>query len=238
MDLHALDLRDLAMFGQRPQLFEHFVELLLVGHRKNFLMRNLSMVQFNTPVGQPRHYGVVRDHHQSPALLVELTQKAQDDFFVLRVEVSGGLVSQNNFRIIDQGACDADALLLTAGKLRWQVIGAVPKADAGQRVNRFLLVSHAVKVLRQHDVLDRGEKGDEMELLEDESDFFRAHTIQFSGRESSSADESPATLTPSSQISPELGRSRQPIRFTSVDLPDPDGPMIESHSPGATSSEM
>src|SRR5260370_4864623 len=130
----------------------------------------------------------MRDHHQGPALLVELTQKAQHDFFVLSVEVSGGLVSQNNFRIIDQGARDADALLLTSRKLRRQMIGAVPKADAGQRVNRFLLVSHAVEVLRQHDILDRGEKGDEMELLEDESDFFRAHTIQFSGRESSNVN--------------------------------------------------
>ena len=41
-----------------------------------------------------------------------------------------------------------------------------------------------------------------------------------------------ATFSPSSQISPVVGRSRQPIRFTSVDLPEPEGPMIETHSPG------
>src|SRR5579863_6573563 len=46
-----------------------------------------------------------------------------------------------------------------------------------------------------------------------------------------------ATSSPSSQISPELGRSRQPIKFTNVDLPEPDGPMIAIHSPGSTLRE-
>src|SRR5450432_2903731 len=52
-----------------------------------------------------------------------------------------------------------------------------------------------------------------------------------------SALEILATFSPSSQISPEVGRSRQPIRLTSVDLPEPDGPMIAIHSPGARLSE-
>src|SRR5438045_5221353 len=38
-------------------------------------------------------------------------------------------------------------------------------------------------------------------------------------------------------ISPSLGRSRQPIRLTRVDLPEPDGPITASHSPGATLSD-
>src|ERR1700680_1154385 len=46
-----------------------------------------------------------------------------------------------------------------------------------------------------------------------------------------------ATSSPESKISPDLGRSRQPIRFTKVDLPEPDGPMIAIHSPGSTLSE-
>src|SRR5579864_8333871 len=53
----------------------------------------------------------------------------------------------------------------------------------------------------------------------------------------SSPDEMPAIFWPSSQISPEVGRSRQPIRFTSVDLPEPEGPMIAIHSPGSTFRE-
>src|SRR5204862_7031052 len=52
-----------------------------------------------------------------------------------------------------------------------------------------------------------------------------------------SALEMLATFSPSSQISPDVGRSRQPIRFTNVDLPDPEGPMIASHSPDSTCRE-
>src|SRR5580700_8740343 len=46
-----------------------------------------------------------------------------------------------------------------------------------------------------------------------------------------------ATSSLSSQISPEVGRSRQPIKFTKVDLPEPEGPMIAIHSPGSTLRE-
>src|SRR5713226_7181063 len=49
-----------------------------------------------------------------------------------------------------------------------------------------------------------------------------------------SAVEIFATSCLSSQISPALGRSRQPIRFMRVLLPDPEGPMTASHSPGST----
>ena len=35
---------------------------------------------------------------------------------------------------------------------------------------------------------------------------------------------------PLSQYSPAFGVSRQPMRFISVDLPDPDGPMIATYS--------
>src|SRR5580692_3332316 len=53
----------------------------------------------------------------------------------------------------------------------------------------------------------------------------------------SSLGEMSATFSSLSQISPELGRSRQPIKLTNVDFPEPDGPMIAIHSPGSTSSE-
>src|ERR1700686_2981773 len=49
--------------------------------------------------------------------------------------------------------------------------------------------------------------------------------------------ESRATFSPSSQISPALGRSRHPIRLTNVDLPDPEGPITAIHCPGSTEKE-
>src|SRR5207302_4269845 len=47
----------------------------------------------------------------------------------------------------------------------------------------------------------------------------------------SSSSSSSLTSLPASQYFPELGESRQPIKFISVDLPDPDGPMMATYSP-------
>src|SRR5438270_2249910 len=46
-----------------------------------------------------------------------------------------------------------------------------------------------------------------------------------------------ATLTPSIFNSPAVGRSRHPIKFTSVLLPEPDGPVIATHSPATIEKE-
>ena len=50
-----------------------------------------------------------------------------------------------------------------------QVVQAVGEADAAQRLLGLGAVGHAVDVLRQHDVLERGQVGDQVELLEDEA---------------------------------------------------------------------
>ena len=47
---------------------------------------------------------------------------------------------------------------------------------------------------------------------------------------SSSAARS-ATFLPSSAYCPALGRSRQPITFMKVDLPEPEGPITATNSP-------
>ena len=74
----------------------------------------------------------------------------------------------------------------------------VAQADARQRLDRFFLVGHAVKILRQHDVLDGGEEGNQVKLLEDKSDFFRAYAIQIRRR-------NPGNILP---IEPDLARRR------------------------------
>src|SRR5713101_7588022 len=47
----------------------------------------------------------------------------------------------------------------------------------------------------------------------------------------SSSSSRSLTSRPASQYFPELGESRQPIRFMSVDFPEPDGPMMATYSP-------
>ena len=45
---------------------------------------------------------------------------------------------------------------------------------------------------------------------------------------------SPSTRAPSSVYDPDVGVSRQPSRFISVDLPEPEAPMMASSSPRLT----
>src|SRR5208282_4916508 len=139
------------------------------------------MMQFDAAVGQARHHGIVRHHHDGASLLVELAQQAQNDLFVDRIEVAGGLISQHNLGIVDECAGDANALLLASGELRGQVTGAVFEAHAIERFERFLFVGHAVEVLREHHVLDGGEIRNHVELLEDEADGLSAHVVEIGG---------------------------------------------------------
>ncbi len=182
MDFHVFELGDLVIFREGPELFEDFVELLVVGHGENFAGCDFAVMQFDAAVGKAGDDRIVRDHHDGSALLVQLTEQAQDDFFIDSVEVAGGLVGENDFGIVDEGASNADALLLSARELRRRVMGAVFEADAVEGVEGFLLVGHAVKILRQHDVLNGGEIGNQMKLLKDEADLVSTNAIQLATR--------------------------------------------------------
>src|SRR6185437_17059935 len=65
---------------------------------------------------------------------------------------------------------------------------AVAHADAAQRVSGFGFVGGAVKVLREHHVFERGEVGNEMKLLENESDLLRTETGEAGFIEASDID--------------------------------------------------
>ncbi len=134
VNFEVFDFRDLAVLFDRPEFFEDFVELLFVGHGENFLIGNLAVMQLDSAIGQAGHDGIVRDHHDGAALAVQFSQQAQNDFFVDRVQIARRLVGQNDFGIVDQGARDANPLLLATGKLRGQVMGPLFQADVGQCV--------------------------------------------------------------------------------------------------------
>jgi hypothetical protein len=82
-----------------------------------------------------------------------------------------------------------DSLLLTAGQLSWQVIGLVAQADQGQvaagPVEPFPFGAAAGEVQRQHRVLQRRQRGQQLEELEyhahvpapPDGQFFLAHQV-------------------------------------------------------------
>ena len=124
---------------------------------------------------------IVGDHDNRGALLVQLAEQVEHDFLVLLVEVAGGLIGQNQLRVVDQRAGHAHALLLAAGELAGQVVGAVLQADLFQRLHGLLLIDHRMVVLGHHHVFHGGQVRNQIELLEHQSDEVLAHVGQLRG---------------------------------------------------------
>ena len=101
MHFHALDFCNLAMFFHHPELFEHLFELLLVRHREDLLRRDLAMMQLDPAIAEPRHYRVVRHHHDCASLLVKFPQQAQHNFLIEGIKVASGFIGEDDFRIVD-----------------------------------------------------------------------------------------------------------------------------------------
>src|SRR4029077_2405231 len=102
-------------------------------HGKNFLIGNLAVMQLDAAIGQAGNNRIVGDHHDGASLAVQFAQQAQDNLFVDRVQVPSGLVGQNDFRIVDQGASDVNPLLLSSGQLGWKMMGGIFQPHMGQR---------------------------------------------------------------------------------------------------------
>src|SRR5882762_90265 len=83
--------------------------------------------------------------------------------------------------MVDQRPRNRHALLLAARKMRRQMRQPVAQSNALLRFRCLRLVRDAMKVLGQHYVLDGAQVGDQVELLKDKPDFFRAipHQVVF-----------------------------------------------------------
>ncbi len=77
-------------------------------------------------------------HERGPFALVERDQQFKNMLAILRVEVTGGLVGQQNGRTNHERAGERDALLLTAGKLDGIVIAAIEQTNAFEEFARAL----------------------------------------------------------------------------------------------------
>jgi hypothetical protein len=121
-------------------------------------------------VGASGH-GAQRLHH-APAGLV--------------VERGGGLVAHDEARVVHQRARDGHALLLAAGELRGQAVGLLGEPDARQQLagaHDGLRARHALQHERDGHVLGGGERGQQVEGLEDEAHVPAAEGGQLRGGE-------------------------------------------------------
>ena len=148
------------------------------------------------------------------------------------VEVAGGLVAEQDRRLVDERAGDRHALLLTAGQLVRQPLLLAVRGRPS-RASRARSAGSAWRERADHlqgegDVLVDGLVRQQPEVLEDGADLAaqRAAPCGRAGRPSSR----PATRT-----WPPVARSSRRTRRSRVDLPEPDGPTTKTNSPRSTS---
>ena len=170
-----------------------------------------------------RQLRIVRHEHQRRlARAVDVEQQLDDLVAGGAVEIAGRLVGEQDRRIVRQRARDRDALLLAARELRRIVMAALgrarPPRAAPSRAPRGL--RHAGDLHRHQDVLERGQRRQQVEELEDEADARAAQPRQRVLVERGDVDAVDARCCPVD------GASRPAIRPSSVDLPLPDGPVI------------
>ncbi len=138
----------------------------------------MAVSKLDAAVGLARDVRVVRHHQDGVAGVVQFAENLEDHCFVGLVEISGGLVGENDLRLIDQRARNGHSLLLAAGELRGEMRQAVAESHTLQRFLGLLFVRDAMEILRKHHIFKSREIRHEMKLLEDEADLFRAVTHQ------------------------------------------------------------
>lgn len=108
-------------------------------------------------------------------LAVELEQQGRQGVGGLPVERTGGFVSQEEARFVDEGTDEGHALPFPAGQLAWQMIEPVAEADAMEELARAL---HAFGVSTgatagdggDQDILERRALGKQVVGLENKAD--------------------------------------------------------------------
>lgn len=92
------------------------------------------------------------------------------------IEVAGRFVAEEDLGAIDEGAGEGHALLFAAGKLDRIMVAPLPQPDPLQERAGFTFAAAIAAQLERHEhVLERGERGDELEILENETDVLIAH---------------------------------------------------------------
>ena len=113
------------------------------------------------------------DDHAGDAVAAGGAEQPHHRLAVHRVEGAGRLVGEEDVAVADDGAGDGDPLALAAGEVVGEPVGLVEHAEALERFEAGgpgPLRADAVELERERDVLERGEPGEEVEVLEHVAD--------------------------------------------------------------------
>jgi hypothetical protein len=131
--------------------------------------------ELDDAIAAPRKPRVVRDDQERRLLhFVHLAQQVEHRVGRLRVEIAARLVGQHERRRHREGARNRDSLLLTPRQVVRLVMRTIGEAHLREEpAGRFAHRSIGASVRRHHrhhDVLERGELGQQIVVLEDEAD--------------------------------------------------------------------
>ena len=169
---------------------------------------------------------VGHEHHGLAEALPQLAQFLLHDLAGLRVERAERLVHQQDRRLAGQHARDGDALLHAAGQpVRKSVFEAaeLDHVDEGLRGAPAFRLADAALGQSVFHIAEHGFPGKQREMLEHDA----AVRPRLRGSPS-----------PRTRISPAEQGTKPPIMCSSVDLPQPLGPMMETNSPSPIDSAM
>src|ERR1700722_3354489 len=107
-------------------------------------------------------------------MLVELEKQLTDATAGRRIEISGRLVRKQHGRPRHECPGKCHTLLLATGELARIMAGATLQTDTLQRLERGATgIGPSRELERQHDILQRCQRRNEVERLEDEADTLR-----------------------------------------------------------------
>ena len=166
------------------------------------------------------------------ARAIDAEQQVDDLAAGRAVEISGRLVGQQQRRVVGERPRDRHALLLAARELGRIVMAAFGQADlVEQRRRARAALRHAGDLHRHEDVLERGQRRQQVEELEDEADAQAAQPRERVFVERGDVDAVDRDL-------PVDGASSPAISPSSVDLPLPEAPVIATTCPSGTTRSI
>ena len=165
---------------------------------------------------------VGHDHERGIALAIQIEEKVRDLLAGRAVEVAGRFVGEQDDGLVREGARDPDALLFAPGKLGWVVVQPRAEPDAlEQSPRRPFRVGCLRSPLRRQQfegnehVLERGQRGNQMEVLEDEPDPIGAQRctlvfVEARERDAGDLDGRRNSADPARRATREASSSRSP----------------------------
>ncbi len=101
---------------------------------------NPSIPEGDDPVGHAGDLNRVgHEDERRPSLAVEREEEIEDRLAVHGIEISGGLVGEDDLRIVHQCPADGDALFLSTRELVREVAASPRKTDALEQRSRPLV---------------------------------------------------------------------------------------------------